>query len=114
MELTTSSPEFVTWLAGCQNITNGYYSKNFPTLTVPVLTAEEGKTMIKIVATDTQRRVHSFVAKVDNTTKSLGSVKCGDVLKAATWKQPARHARGNLFDTHGGLSKMGQNGPAYL
>lgn len=47
--------------------------------------------------------VHCFV---DMTT--------GDVLKPASWKTPAKHARGNIFDAQNGLGSMGEHGPAYL
>lgn len=114
MELTTTSPEFVAWLAGAQKIMDDHRDAHFPTLDRHILTAENGGKVIKIVSTGTQRMVHAFVAKVDNHTKFLGDVKCGDVLKPASWKQPAKHARGNLFDAHKGLSEMGPYGPAYL
>jgi hypothetical protein len=45
-------------------------------------------------------------AFVDKTT--------GDVLKAASWKKPAKHARGNIFDEWNGLKSVGPYGPAYL
>ena len=38
----------------------------------------------------------------------------GDVLKPATYKAPAKHARGNIFDPQNGMSSMGPYGPAYL
>jgi hypothetical protein len=38
----------------------------------------------------------------------------GDVLKAASSKAPAKHARGNILDEHNGLKYMTQFGPAYL
>lgn len=41
--------------------------------------------------------VYAFIALVDNTTKALGTVKPGDIHKAATFKAPAKHARGNVF-----------------
>jgi hypothetical protein len=64
------------------------------------ITVEPGTSFDKIVNTmsNGQRSVHSFIAKKDKTTKSLGNVKVGDIMKAATWKQPAKHARGNIFD----------------
>lgn len=49
-----------------------------------------------------------------------GSVHCfvdmttGDVLKAAGWKAPAKHARGNIYDEHNGLAHIDPYGPAYL
>ena len=41
-------------------------------------------------------------------------IKTGDVLKPASWKSPAKHARGNIFDESNGLRKIGPYGPAYL
>ena len=38
----------------------------------------------------------------------------GDVLKSAGWNQPAKHARGNIFDEYNGLRTMGPHGAAYL
>ena len=38
-----------------------------------------------------------FVAKVDGMLKGL-PYKVGDVFKPATWRQPAKHVRGNIFD----------------
>jgi len=42
--------------------------------------------------------VYAFIALVDNSTKALGNVKAGDIHKAATFKAPAKHARGNVFE----------------
>lgn len=41
--------------------------------------------------------VYAFIALQDYTTKGLGAVKAGDIHKAATFKAPAKHARGNVF-----------------
>lgn len=41
--------------------------------------------------------VYGFIALVDNTTKSLGTVKAGDIHKAAGFKAPAKTARGSVF-----------------
>lgn len=57
--------------------------------------------------------VHCFVAAKDGHTKGLGSFKQGDVLKAAGFKAPAKGARGNIFDEHKGLGRMGRFGPGY-
>jgi hypothetical protein len=58
--------------------------------------------------------IYCFVASEDCYTKFLGHVKCGDVLKAASYKKPAKHARGNIFDDDNGLKNVGPYGPAYL
>lgn len=53
----------------------------------------------KIVSIDDMghESVYGFICLRDGATKSLGPVKVGDIHKAATWKQPAKHARGNVF-----------------
>ena len=38
----------------------------------------------------------------------------GDILKPATYKAPAKHARGNIFDADYGLSRTTPYGPEYL
>lgn len=38
----------------------------------------------------------------------------GDVLKPATFRAPAKHARGNIFDASNGLASVNHYGPAYL
>jgi len=43
---------------------------------------------------------------VDKTT--------GDVLKAASFSTPAKHARGNIFDAHNGVEHITVYGPKYL
>jgi hypothetical protein len=64
--------------------------------------------------------VFCFVAAEETTTKGLGLVSVGDVLKAAGYKKPAKHARGNIFDDHNGLRgrsgqrEMAWTGPEYL
>jgi hypothetical protein len=61
---------------------------------------------------DGGRYVHSFIVRKGGTTKSLGTVKQGDVMKAATWKQPAKHVRGTIFSDKFedyGISEYGAN-----
>jgi hypothetical protein len=62
------------------------------------LTCETGKKYVKIITQfGRQRHVHSFVMIEDDD-----KFKRGDILKAASWKTPARnHARGNILtDTY--------------
>lgn len=40
--------------------------------------------------------------------------KTGDIYKPATWKAPAKHARGNIYAEDGGLKCAGPYGIAYL
>jgi hypothetical protein len=60
--------------------------KNFPALSI-----ESGRKYVKIIKTTTcmsysSRSVYCFVDKSN-----------GDILKAATWKAPAKIARGNIY-----------------
>jgi hypothetical protein len=38
-------------------------------------------------------------------------IKKGDLLKPATWKAPAKHARGNIMD---GSAQYSVYGPSYI
>ena len=51
-----------------------------------------------------------FISRVDGDLKG-SPIKKGDLLKAASWKSPAKHARGNIMD---GSAKYGVYGPEYL
>jgi len=51
-----------------------------------------------------------FISRVDGDLKG-SPIKKGDLLKAATWKAPAKHARGNIID---GTARYGVYGPEYL
>ncbi len=70
---------------------------------------EPGKRYIKIVRrTGFGEEINpsgSAYAFLDSTT--------GDILMAASWKAPAKHARGNLFDGNP-LKCVGPHGIAYL
>lgn len=41
--------------------------------------------------------VHSFICLQDGHTKALGNLKAGDIHKPASFKVPAKHARGSVF-----------------
>jgi hypothetical protein len=51
-----------------------------------------------------------FISRVDGDLKG-SPIKKGDLLKAATWKAPAKHSRGNIID---GTARYGVYGPEYL
>lgn len=52
---------------------------------------------------DQPYRVYCFIDAVN-----------GDVLKAASWKAPAKHPRSNIFDNDNGLSGVDNHGAVYL
>ena len=41
--------------------------------------------------------VYAFIALQDGQTKAQGNIKAGDIHKAATFKAPAKYARGSVF-----------------
>lgn len=96
---TTFNEHLETFVNGCQMISDKHMER-YPRLEKPVITYTEGKRYVKLARDGS---VHCFV---DMTN--------GDVLKAAGWNKPAKHARGNIFDDHNGLRWMGEYGPAYL
>lgn len=76
---------------------------------IVTLTVESGRRFDKIVKqadidrVDGQRFVYAFIEKAT-----------GDIYKPATWKAPAKHARGNIFADDGGLTCADPYGIRYL
>ncbi len=94
------------FVEGCQNIHTDYMARMYPRLTPDQITSRLGKRYAKVSRSGVDRPDGSVHCFVDMTN--------GDVLKAASWKTPAKHARGNIFDDKHGLGRMGEYGPAYL
>lgn len=79
--------------------------ESYPSLNKPRYYAERGSRYIRIVR-DENGGSRSAFCFIDSQN--------GDILKAAGWKAPAKHARGNIMtDTHG-IERLGPYGPAYL
>jgi hypothetical protein len=111
MEYTSESDEVKVWIENCQKIVDNYHNQDIAYKTDHKLTIEDGKSFMRVYAGG---RIYAFVAMKDSVTATLGTVKAGDILKPATWKAPAKHARGNIVDQYQGLSMMGPFGPDYL
>lgn len=95
------------WLWSAQDLVNKYYATNFNILTPSLLEMSDGRRYIRIdVINDGGRGQRSVWAFIDKKT--------GDILKPAGYKAPAKHARGNLFDSNNGLGSLTPQGPAYL
>lgn len=74
-----------------------HYKAKFPELTIPSFIIEHGKTYAKVIkVSGGQSSVHCFIALRDVDTKTI-KCEAGDILKAATWKAPAKHPRGSVF-----------------
>lgn len=50
----------------------------------------------------------------DRSAWAFIDLATGDILKAAGWKRPAKHARGNINTPTDGVEFVGVYGPAYL
>ena len=80
----------------------------------------KGAKFARVLSTETRRdgskgtQLHCFVVLEDNTTRTLGELKKGDIMKPASWKAPAKHARGNIFAPDNGLGCVNHYGPEYL
>jgi hypothetical protein len=57
--------------------------------------------------------VYCFVARQNYSTKMMGDIIAGGIYKAAGFKVPAKHARGNVFDMET-YKCAGPHGVAYL
>ena len=90
------------------NNINTDYHKGFPKNKDMVLSLVAGRKFVKVV---NENSVWGFVAKKDGVHKGL-PMKAGDVLKAASWRAPAKHTRGNIFDKNQDYFRW--TGPNYL
>ena len=65
------------------------YNAKFKNVQAPKIELEVAAKYVKVVRVEqgNSRSVHSFIVKEN-----------GDILKAAGWKAPAKHVRGNVFD----------------
>ncbi len=78
-----------------------YYSDYTP------LKIKKGSKFMKIMDS---RTVWAFVSMFDGYHMGV-PVKKGDLMKPASWRAPAKHSRGNIFD---GTAKWSHYGPTYL
>lgn len=94
-----------------QSAKNDYFAKNFKSLTAPTISVMHGQRYVRIVTSDNfnvaaggrvSRSVWGFVDMIN-----------GDILKAAGWKAPAKHARGNIFNENP-MAGCNEYGPNYL
>lgn len=96
--------DFETALAGFRSIAEAtvlaYYAKMEYTHEVPgvEIVASRGKRYAKLIQLPCGS-VHSFV-----------ELTTGDIFKPASFKAPAKHARGNIYDADNGLSSLSEQG----
>jgi hypothetical protein len=84
-----------------------HYKTNLISLPMPMIKVEVLNKFIRIWC-DTS--CWGFISRVDAAHKGA-SIKKGDLLKPASWKAPAKHARGNIVDA---TARWGIYGPEYI
>ena len=95
--------KFDSWLKGVTEIVQDHNNQQCPNLDNPTLEVIHGRKYVKVAISRPQTSVFAFI----NTEN-------GDVLMPASWKAPAKHARGNIFNEDNGLNCVGPYGIAYL
>ena len=93
-----------------QQMVNKHFREQFPNLTPPTILIKFGRKYAKLIRESstgaqghTQKSVYGFV-----------DAHTGDIYKAATWRAPAKHVRGSIFDADGGMHACGPYGIKYL
>lgn len=92
-------------LSQLTDLAKSEYDRLFPNLAPAVYSAMSGKRFDRIVVENgdgTHRRVWGFIEK-----------RTGDIYKAASWSQPAKHTRGTIF-ANDPLENADIYGPKYL
>ena len=111
MDVTELMVRVEGYVSAAQYVTDKHFAENYKNLDPPELTiVTSGTRYVKVFKTeknDKERgRNGCIFAFIDRTN--------GDILKPATYKAPAKHARGNVFDADYGISRTGAYGPNYL
>ncbi len=94
-----------SFIVGAQAIIDENYPEGYPENCKETLTADPGRRYVRIVRASSlahSRSVHCFV---DMTN--------GNVLKPASWKTPAKGARGNIFTMKSASEAVGPRGAHY-
>ena len=87
---------------------NVKYHESFPKNKDMVLSLVAGSKFVKVIHDNS---VWGDIAKKDGLHKGL-PMKVGDVFKPASWRAPAKHVRGSIFDTNTNWFRW--TGPNYL
>lgn len=117
-----NDPAFLSFVAAVDSLRESYRKEHGYTFCsrFGAVAGDDGSRLVKVFSTETnhdgsvRQSIYCFVALEDFATKALGTVKKGDVLKPASYKAPAKHARGNIYAPDNGLTTCNSYGPGYL
>lgn len=107
LDYLESNPIVSNWINKVNIQRQDYYVKADMSSQYKPFVVEIGNKFIRLWANGS---CWGFISRVDGDLKG-SPIKKGDLLKPATWKAPAKHARGNIVD---GSAKYGVHGPSYL
>ena len=99
--------KFEMWLDEVNQKRKEHWDKNYSYKPYTPLQVKKGQKYIKIIDGSS---VWGFVSLIEGVNKGSLVLK-GDLLKPASYKSPAKHSRGNIFD---GSDKWNFYGPNYL
>jgi len=99
--MNTINDRISLFVEALQALLDKHITENFSNLPKIIIGVKPGKKYVKITCDN--RSVYCFI----DTTN-------GDILKPASWKAPAKHARGNIFESDLGIHCCGPYGVAYL
>jgi hypothetical protein len=107
LDYLKSNPIVANFIEKVNKERKEYYDKINLSSKEPDLIVEVGNKFIRLWQGTS---CWGFISRVDGDLKGA-PIKKGDLLKAATWKAPAKHSRGNIID---GTARYGVYGPDYL
>ena len=99
--------KFEMWLDEVNQKRKEHWDKNYSYKPYTPLQVKKGQKYIKIIDGSS---VWGFVSLIEGVNKGSLVLK-GDLLKPASYKSPAKHSRGNIFD---GSAKWEFFGPSYM
>ena len=118
MPIPKSAESFEDALEGfratAEGVVRDHFARNGYTFAVPVVEiAKGGRRYAKLISTGDdpetgERRSYS------SSVHRFADKATGEIFKPASFKAPAKHARGNVFDADNGLATMGPYGAGYL
>ena len=107
LDYLKSNPIVANFITKVNDERKEYYEKSGHSTKQTELTVEIGNKFIRLWDSSS---CWGFISRVDGDLKG-SPIKKGDLLKCASWKSPAKHARGNIID---GTARYGVYGPEYI
>ena len=88
-----------------------HYKRNNFTFAVPFVEVSKiSRKYAKLVSYSVYKDGGGVETRGDDTVHSFVEVETGDIFKAASWKAPAKHARGNIYTPEGIVDALTADG----